>query len=109
MVYGFERMNIVAKLIDAPLDWQKVRIMVDGPFVDLRPIWAQAKILLATRDFIVLAAYDHDEIPVGYIIHSLSNKETSVGLSKTVSEQSKEEIETALKAELEKMLEAQKK
>ena len=109
MVYGFRRMNITIEVVKDVRAWRKAKIMMDGPIVNFGPVWDQGKTIIGSDDYIVMAAYGHGEIPVGYIIHSLSKKETSVGLSKTVSEQSKEEIETALKAELEKILEAQKK
>ena len=102
-------MNITIEVVKDVLAWRKVKIMMDGPIVNFGPVWAQEKTMIGSDDYIVMAAYGQGRIPIGHIIHNITKEETSVGLSKTVSEQSKEEIETALKAELEKFLEARKK
>jgi predicted acetyltransferase len=109
MVYGFDRMNIRIETFKTVLDWQKVRLAVDGPIWYLRSVWQQADEIISTGNFITIVAYEQTA-PVGYILYNVTNQKTIiVGISKSIPEESKIEIKTALEAELQKAIEAQKK
>jgi hypothetical protein len=102
-------MNIRIDTLKTAFDWQTVRIAVDGPIWDLRPVWKQADEIISTGNFITIVAYEQTT-PVGYILHNVTNQKTIiVGISKSIPEESKREIKTALEAELQKAIEAQKK
>ena len=84
--------------------WQVTRISVDGPFPDLRPVWDQAKQIIGSENFIILAASYSNGTPIGYAIYNVSEGKTTLGVRTNVVEHSKEEIESALRAELDRIL-----
>lgn len=102
-------MNIRIDTLKTAFDWQTVRIAVDGPIWDLHPVWKQADEIIITNNFITIVAYEQ-ATPVGYVLYNVTNQEiTMTGISKSIPEESRKEIESALRAELEKNLQAQKK
>lgn len=84
--------------------WQVTRISVDGPFPDLRPVWNQAKEIIESENFITLAASYSNGTPIGYAIYDISEGKTTLGVKTNVAEHPKEEIESALRAELGRIL-----
>jgi hypothetical protein len=102
-------MNIRIDTLKTAFDWQTVRIAVDGPIWDLRPVWKQADEIISTGNFITIVAYEQTT-PVGYILYNVTSQKTIiVGISKSIPEETRKEIKVALKAEIERMFQPQEK
>lgn len=99
-------MNIRIDTLKTLFDWQTVRIVVDGPIWDLQPVWKQADEIVTNDNLIAMIAYEQ-VTPVGYILYNVTDQKiTMTGISRSIPEESRQEIRNALNAELSRILES---